>query len=216
MPSKTNKRGKKKNKCVYIIQKGKRKGKKCNILCKNKYCNDHCERKLTYLREYNKNKTINSQEDKTNHYIKNTINETKNLDNLPDINKILFKNMNIREEMIFIIKKTAGIKLYLDEDTEENIVNNVYNIIYGKCKCDTMVENNEIDEIEKYGINGCNRCSHKNFFGRVHYFKYTKTASEKKLKEKLENLKTKYDYLRSKHLSNIKIIKAIEAMKQKL
>jgi hypothetical protein len=139
MPSSKTSKKITKNKCPYVFTKGNKKGKKCNKTCINQFCNNHNPKKIEYIKKFHEKKAADVKISKFDKILK-SIEETTDLDKLPDTMKFHDKKTMLKEQMCYIMRKIIGIKICIFEKE-----NNIYEIIPEKCeKC-------------KYSKNNCKK-----------------------------------------------------------
>jgi hypothetical protein len=149
----TSKTGK--NTCQHLYKQGKKAGKRCGKGCRGKFCCDHKKKKQEYKAKYFQEKQDEKKNGELNDKIKE-INLIENIDKLPNIFNLQQKNSNLRNEVDRLIKKKAGIRIYLGED-ENEVIEETCDRIYGICKsnCDNIdkLKDELEEEIEKQKIN---------------------------------------------------------------
>lgn len=143
MPSKTVK-----NKCAHIFIQGSKKGKRCNANCVKKFCKFHTKKTKEKKLEYYNNKKQEKEVDEHQQFI-DKINNIDELDDLPDLNKLLSEKKMIWNEYLHLLKKKAGIRIFLGED-ENEISEEIKDFQYGECKCEQLRNQDEENNNEKF------------------------------------------------------------------
>jgi len=201
------------NKCKHIYVKGAKKGKKCNVNCKNTFCKEHNKKRQEYREDYNNKLKKDRNKQKEDSQIEK-IRSIKNIFDLPVPENLLSKVHNNDLEWQRHIKQMGGIKIFLGADVNM-VINEIYDQIYGKCWCDSLIEKCEIKKGDKNTIMGCRRCQTPLYMGRIHYFEF-KGKTEEEAKTKFNKLKLERDQIKMK-IDRLKLIlKNIYEQKKKL
>jgi hypothetical protein len=201
-------------KCAYIYKQGKKSGKKCGKNCLKKFCKEHNQRRQQYSSKYNEKLKEERKANKVENVF-TKIAATEKISNLPNENDLRFKIHRLIDEGAYLLKQVAGVKIFLGEDPDD-VINQTFNAIYGRCQCKQMFENGEIKEESMYGLFSCRNCSQKEYDATVKFIEYKDSKSNKVANERLTFLRKKGKELASKIGLTKKILDAVVKQKEKL
>jgi hypothetical protein len=125
--------------CQYKFKQGAKKGKKCGRTCRGRFCCDHKQKKIKYLKNYRektKEKNFNTKLEKL---------KVKDSSNV-SLEKEQHKLKLYTEELIDLLKNYIGIIKFLGyDDFYEKYLEIIKKHLCGKCKCisiEKLIEEN--------------------------------------------------------------------------
>lgn len=180
-----SKTAKKSTGCQHKFVQGPKKGKKCGKGCRGKYCKDHNKKKQVYMKKYFQEKQMKDKNFELHQKLQK-IKEEKDVNNLPDTEKLEEKLRNFKDKQTEIFKTIKGIRIALGYDEKDYInkknkeFKDSFNEILDELSDPTDEKNKQnIKVLRKHLISTMPQ-------GKLLYFPYT--GSEKNGKLKLKKL----------------------------